>query len=158
MKRFRLSVLLGLVVLMSLAPTSSAFAVPPSIEVVQVDDTFVVPAGEGCTFAVEARVTGTVRTLTTYDQNGTPVRTVVTGANVRISLTNQTNGHSITRPIPGPLVVTNNSDGSATLHLIGPWQVDVSFHYGVLILNPNGQVIFEAGHWVDTAAICVALQ
>ena len=118
MKRYLIASVSALALALMLAtpaaasgPVRAPAPAPPSFDL---------PA-EICGFVVHVDVlVNNEYSLTWSDEQGTPVRQIVTG-NLVVQLTNTTNDASVTLNIPGPGTYVFHADGSNTLYAGGPW-------------------------------------
>ena len=113
----RLSVVL-LVMLAVLLVGPSAQAAPPTIERIPVEDTFV--DEESCDFPVEVHITGFIVHIEWVDEDGN-IRFIEAAPQLKLTLTNQDTGETITVNVSGPLQVTQNADGGFTAVETGLW-------------------------------------
>ena len=104
----------GAIVATTLTLAGPAFAAPPDIEPVHVDETFIGPAGELCDFPVQFHETGHFRVATFFNPDGT-VRAVSQNPSLVDTLTNPSNGKTLTASDRGLDKFTFNADGTISL-------------------------------------------
>jgi hypothetical protein len=156
---------------MSLA-TSAVLAAAPSriIEEVHISTTFA--AGARCPFEVVRTIDGTLVTTTFTDADGL---TTVTNSfhNGKIGYLNPANGKTLTAVLAGPVVTTDNGDGTSTVRIPGNDQRYTAPGIGFIVGNTGlliatvdtatGEILsidFLAGHQDGTTfpALCVGLE
>jgi hypothetical protein len=151
--------LVGCIGVVALTLAAVGRSIPPEhFPVVHVDDTFTIPAGAECAFAVEVHAFGDIRQTEFFDQEGNLIRRLVVSPTFRVSFT--ANGKSITTVSVAPTHITFNPDGSAVVTITGlqghlivgggpPLAADVGrivFFFGEGLMGP-GEIIFEAGNF-----------
>lgn len=99
---------------------STASADPPDQTSVYVDSTRALPAAEtGCGFDIVRHSQGTLYQTTFYDSQGNVTRTVLLVSSYKITDTNPVSGKSITSVLGGPVIITQNGDGTVTVTIPG---------------------------------------
>jgi hypothetical protein len=153
----KLAALIGCASLLALTLAVVARAVPPEhFPVEHIDETFTIPAGEECAFAVEVHVVGDLRHTHFFDKQGNEIRDLTVFPGFRVTFS--ANGKSITTTSTAPEHVTINPDGSATVtitglqgHLVGIGGPPMASDVGRLVFFFSGpddeepDLLFEAG-------------
>lgn len=170
--RFRRPVALAIAVLALGSTTASAVvAAAPTrvIEEVHISTTF--PAGTRCPFEVERSVDGTLvtTTFTGADGLGKETRSFRDG---KIVYLNPANGKTLTAVLAGPVVTSDNGDGTSTVRVPGNDQRYTAPGIGFIVGNTGlavytvdnatGEILSTdklAGHQDGTTfpALCVGL-
>jgi hypothetical protein len=104
---------------LALAPAASAVAAPPDRYSFAVDDTDLSRTSEECGFDILVHAEGTIRVLDFLDEDGNPVRTLVTYPGLTYTFSNLETGESVTSRSPDPEHVTWNADGSGSARVTG---------------------------------------
>jgi hypothetical protein len=151
---------------------ASVLAAPPArtIEEVHVSGTF--PAGTRCPFEVVRTIDGTLVTTAFTDADGL-TRTRLGYRDGKIGYLNPANGRTLQAVLAGPVIETDNGDGTTTVRVsgndqryVGQGQGFIVGNTGLLIYTVDTitgdllSVAFEAGHQDGTPfpALCVGLQ
>jgi hypothetical protein len=168
-------VLLSVVALVLAAwPAATAYADPPTFEVISVYEEFYFAAGVPCAFPIQGVTTGTLRIQHHYDRNGNLIFDNIVFAQWTNRVTNPLNGESLFSAGPDAAKITYNPDGSILLtysglivNAIERGEGQIATATGritfLITFDEEGgvheEVIFEAGlHEVDVAqAACDAL-
>jgi hypothetical protein len=129
-RRMVFSVLVLGAVALAAAPAGAA---PPLQEVEQVDDHFLIPAGEFCDFPVQLDAVGRVLFTTFFDGDGN-VTAVNARPNIRITLTNPANDHYFTDRDIGLDREMVNADGSSDV-------LSTAIHFRVFV--PGVGIVFR---------------
>jgi|SRR5919106_2322794 hypothetical protein len=167
----RPSMLLVLSLLASLVATPVAASTRErTVEEVHISDTF--PAGTRCPFEVVRTVDGTLVTTTWTDQDGLTRVTIFFRPGF-IGYLNPANGKTLTAVLAGPVVTTDNGDGTSTVFIPGNDQRYTAPGLGFIVGNTGliiatvdtatGAIISidkTAGHQDGTPfpALCVGLE
>lgn len=107
-------------ILVPLALTATASAAPPSITVIEVDDTGYAPKSSArCGFDILLHTQGTIRITDFYDRDGNLTRSLVVYPGLTYTFINAATGKSITSVSPDPEHYSFNPDGSFTLVVTG---------------------------------------
>lgn len=166
--RLLLAGLIGIMALLMTGPSPSAYADPPTIIRIAVDQERPSPfLTQECGFPVTYHNEGTVRIITHYDGQGNVVREIhLAQENMTVSA----NGRSIRGRANGPGIITPNPDGSITLESMGNYMFTLP-GYGVveggagrsvynIVFEPEFQItlVSEVGTWGENIpAMCAAL-
>jgi hypothetical protein len=133
----------------ALVVAAPALAVPPTTEVVTIENfTFVDTAL--CGFPVTFTENGTFKITTFYDDEGNPVRTILTNYNDRYTSSATANGKTLVTNYP-LVVITPSEDGTRIeLGLRNAYHVPgggvVLLDAGRVVLDlETGETVFEAG-------------
>lgn len=160
----------GVLVLGSTIAASALAAAPDRlIEVVHISTTF--PAGVRCPFEVVRSVDGTLVTTAFTDHDGL-TKTTNSFRDGKIVYLNPANGKTLTAVLAGPVVTSDNGDGTSTVRIPGNDQRYTAPGLGFIVGN-TGLAIFTvdnatgetlsvdklAGHQDGTTfpALCVGL-
>jgi hypothetical protein len=144
-RRLLLVVLLAL----PLALAAPALAVPPTTEVVTIEDFSFVDTSL-CGFEVTSTENGRFKVTTFFDEEGNPVQSILTNSNLRYTSTAETNGKTLLTNY-ALVVITSFEDGTRLeLGLRNAYQVPgegvVLLDAGRVIIDlATGDVVFEAG-------------
>ncbi len=141
----------SMLLLLAFAPTSVAFAAPPTFQTVQIDDQFEDPfLTPICGFPVLIHLQGPFKIGTHYDQAGNPVKEILVAPHFLVTFS--ANGKSFTTPGPAPVITTFLPDGSPdTIAVVG---LVAAIHLpgqGVILLDA-GKIVFtgELGGTITT--------
>ena len=145
----RKSLLALALIVLPLVFAAAALAAPPTNEVttivdqIDVDEDICADFGFDVTFVEN----GTFKTRTFYDRQGNEVKTILSNFNVRFTSTATANGKTLSTNYP--LVFITRGDADIRVGLRNAYHVPgagvVLLDAGHLILDANGDVVFEAG-------------
>jgi hypothetical protein len=130
--------------------SAQAAGAPPSVEVVEVDRTRTVPAGDLCSFDIVLHSEGTIRTTTYTDQDGIFDRFAIHLSHWKTSYTNPANGATIRTVLAGPVIVEARDDDTALVRIPG--------NDGLLVVKGVGPVYTDQGLIVYLAPSAVNWQ
>jgi hypothetical protein len=149
-------------VVLPLVFATPTLAVPPTTEVVTIED-FTFVDTELCGFPITFTESGTFKVTTFYDAEGNPVRTVLTNFNERYVATATANEKTLTTNYPLAIITSFEAGAVLELGLQNAYTVPGA---GVVLLDAGrvifdlatGDVVFEAGqHQLlegDVSAFC----
>jgi hypothetical protein len=147
--------------ILALAPQASAK--PPATGTFPLDETFVDDgASAACGFPVTSTITGSGKFVVFFDRNGNPTRTLVEESD---SGTFSANGHSVNQSSHVlsifNLVSGTETDIGVVIRVFLPNGQTLYADRGVLVVDANGNAIFEAGPHPsfhgDFPGLCAAL-
>ncbi len=147
-------------IVLPLAFSAPALAVPPTTEVFVVDNDTSVNTSL-CGFPITFTQNGTFKVITYYDSAGNPIKSILTNYKVRFTETATANGKTLLANFP--TVYITSSDGTTVESGLrsaytAPGAGLVLLNAGRVVFDPSGAVVFEAGqHQVldgDVAAFC----
>jgi hypothetical protein len=174
MARFHRLVLAAIVALLAAVPVGAAYAEPPEVQIISIDDTFpaLTPSGDPiCSFPVTQHEEGAIRVMSHLDRSGNP-SFVMEIRKISGGFTNLATGKSLPFHDASLVRTTFAPDGSSDTAFIGLIFRVVVPGAGVILsdvgninfdFNPDGSldISFEAGpHQLlhgDTQALCAAL-
>ena len=156
--QFARLLVVGLLTLLALAPSSAAFAASPTTETTSYDSSTTLT--DWCAFPITFTVAGSLITTSFYDQNGNLVRQLLRTPNT--SLTFSANGKTLTSKTPAPAIIdfTDNTltvMGSESL-FTAPGSGVVQAMVGRVVVDlSTGNVSFTGLQVFDQDAFCAAL-
>ena len=146
--RLRLAVFAMLAVVAFAALPAAATAAKPERFVIQVDETFTF-FSESCGFEITQTVTGTIKGVSFFDEEGNLVREIV---QVNINGSFAANGNVVPFITRATDRVTIHPDGSLTIHTTGiigravvrgEGLVGATIGHFLLTISPEGEETFE---------------